>query len=115
MRLLDVMFILAGGPLLLASCGEDAELKYRREAQSKKIVELDAKLATMQAAMREEVKETAKDVEESKRMADETDAFLKEKEEELLKLEAELAAAEKGHREYRRKYVVKDYKEGGKP
>lgn len=115
MRLLHVMLILAGGTLLLASCGEDAELKYRRETQSKKILELDAKLATMQAAMREEVKETAKDVEESKRMADETDAFLKKKEEELLELETELAAAGKAYQEYRRKYVVKDYKEAGEP
>ena len=115
MRFLLVIFIIAGGTLLLASCGDDPELKYRHEVQSKKILELDAKLATMQAAMREEIKETAKDVEESKRMADETGSFLREKEEELLKLEAELAAEEKSHAEYRRKYAVKDYEEAGKP
>jgi predicted RNase H-like nuclease (RuvC/YqgF family) len=109
------MLISSMGALLLASCGEDPDLKYRREAQSKRIVELDAKLASMQAAMREDVKETAKDVETSKQSADDAEAFLKEKEDELLKLEADLAAAEKSGQEYRRKYVVKDYKQGGKP
>lgn len=115
MRLLHVMLISSLGTLLLASCGEDPGLKYRREAQSKKIVELDAKLASLQAAMREDVNETAKDVETSKQSADDAEAFLKEKEDELLKLEADLAAAEKGGQEYRRKYVVKDYKGGDKP
>jgi predicted RNase H-like nuclease (RuvC/YqgF family) len=109
------MLALAGGTLVLASCGEDPELKYRREAQTKRIVELEANLARMQAGMKEEVKETATDVAESKRMADETEAFLMEKEEELVRLETELATARKHHESYRRRYVVKDQRAGGEP
>jgi hypothetical protein len=109
------MLSLAGGTLLLASCGEDPELEYRRGAQTKRIVELEARLAQMQAGMREDLTETAKDVEESGRMADETEAFLTEKEEELVQLETDLQVAEKNHESYRRRYVVKDLKAGGKP
>jgi septal ring factor EnvC (AmiA/AmiB activator) len=109
------MLSLAGGTLFLASCGEDPALKYRREAQTRQIVDLEARLARMNAGMREDLKETAKDVEESKRMADETEEFLKAKEEELATLEAEVAKAEKDHQAYRRRYVVKDLKTGGKP
>ena len=109
------MLALAGGTLVLASCGEDPELKYRREAQTKRILELEASLARMQAGMKEEVKETATDVAESKRMADETEAFLMEKEEELVRLETDLTTARKQHERYRRRYVVKDQRVGGKP
>ena len=109
------MLTLTGGALVLASCGEDPALKYRREAQTRQIVDLEARLARMNAVMREDLKETAKDVEESKRMADETEEFLKAKEEELAGLETAVAKAEKDHEAYRRRYVVKDLKAGGKP
>lgn len=109
------MLTLAAGALLLVSCGDDPELAYRRNVQTKRIVELEARLAQMQAGMREDVTETAKDVEESKRMADETEAFLKEKEEEFYLLQSQVESAKKEHETYRRRYVVEEFKPGAKP
>jgi chromosome segregation ATPase len=109
------MLTLAGGALLLASCGDDPELAHRRNVQTKRIVDLEARLARLQAGMKENLPETAKEVEESKRMAEETEAFLKEKEEELYSLQSEVETAKKNNDAYRRRYVVEGFKPGAKP
>lgn len=95
---------------VLACCGEDPAKAAARLQQARKIAELESRLNRMEDEMANPVKETAKDVEESKRVADEIVAYVAAQEEELLSLKSELEKATRDHEAYRRKYVVEEWR-----
>ncbi|WP_367872474.1 hypothetical protein [Luteolibacter sp. Populi] len=110
MKHLPLILILA-----LVACREDPAQASKRGRQTRRIVELERQVDKIRADMSTPLKETAKDVTESLQMADETEAYVREKEEELLALESELETARKDHEAYRRRYVVEDWRAKDKP
>ncbi len=104
-RLLSLAGLLALAGLQ-AACRDRSADADRLTQQARSITELEAKLDRIHDEMRTPLRETAKEVAESKQMADETEAYVSEKEKELLSLQNELETATREAENYRRKFVV---------
>ena len=100
---------------LLASCREDPAEAAARLRQARKISDLEGRLSRMEAEMATPVEETAKEAEESKRVADEIVAYVAAQEEELLSLKSELEKTTREDEAYRRKHVVDEWRLKKKP
>ena len=101
-----MLFILLALAGLQVSCRDRSADADRLTRQARRITELEAKLDRIHEEMRNPLRDTAKEAAKAKQVADETEAFVSEKEKELRSLQDELERATREAEDYRRQYVV---------
>ncbi|MCW1915890.1 hypothetical protein OJ996_20045 [Luteolibacter sp. GHJ8] len=91
---------------LLVSCGEDPELKLRRETQTRRIVEMEARIAVLRERMRTPVPDNSSGLEAARRASEVAQEGVREKEQELALLESAVQRAEQELADFERKHKI---------
>lgn len=91
---------------LFTSCGEDPDLKARREAQTRKIVEMESRIAILRERMRAPVPDRTAKLNSARRAAETLQGTVKEKELDLARIESAVETSERELDEFQRKHKI---------
>jgi hypothetical protein len=111
MRLLPIMLNACLTSLLLTSCSEDPESKTRHEAQTRRIVDMEARIAVLRERMRTPIPDNAARLESARRAAELMQGTVKGKELELERVRSAVKVAEQQLEDFERKHKIS----GGRP
>jgi uncharacterized protein YhaN len=106
MKILPVMLALGILSSLLSSCGEDPEMKVRREAQTRKIVELESRIAVLRERMRTPLPDKTPDLEAARRAAETTQKNVEAKGIDFARIQATVEVAEQEFEDFQKKHKI---------
>ena len=91
---------------LLNSCGEEPEMKARREAQTRKIVELESRIAVLRERMKTPLPDKTSDLKAARHAAEAAQQDTEAKEADFARIRAAVEAAEQEFEAYQQKHKI---------